>query len=98
MLTTLFFMCCLRCVTLLLCAGTLTDAGCKESDLPLAQLLRQKGAEWPDELADTVSNRCWCAAAVAWARAEGCTAPALEVYSDESDSDIDDDDDDIDDV
>jgi hypothetical protein len=79
----------------LLCIDTLADAGCNESDLPLAKVLRQRGAVWPDVLGDKLHDHCWCAAAVAWARAEGCAAPVLDVYSDESDADIDDDIDDV---
>eukprot|EP00953_Heterococcus_sp_UTEX-ZZ885_P024413 13356-Heterococcus_DN1.PRE.2 len=40
------------------------------------------GAVWPDQLGHTSLNRCWCAAAVAWARAEGCAAPVLAVEPD----------------
>jgi hypothetical protein len=44
--------------------------------------LRQSGAAWPQVLANAENNRCWCAAAVAWARAEGCAAPVLAVDAD----------------
>jgi hypothetical protein len=72
-----------------LCTDTLADAGCNESDLPLAKLLRKRGAAWPDQLGHSTLDRCWCAAAVAWARAEGCAAPALAVDADDGADDGD---------
>jgi hypothetical protein len=89
MATTSRSMCCLRRVTLLLCTDTLADAGCNESDLLLAKLLRKRGAVWPDQLGHSTLDRCWCAAAVAWARAEGCAAPALAVDADDGADDGD---------
>jgi hypothetical protein len=41
--------------------------------LDISQWLRQQGAQWPAVL--RYENRPWPAAAVEWARAEGCTAP-----------------------
>jgi hypothetical protein len=46
--------------------------------------LRQQGAEWPDELYTRDRDNehrgaPWCDKMVAWARAEGCTAPAAAV-------------------
>jgi hypothetical protein len=87
MLTTFLSLCCLWCVTLPLCTDTLAEAGCNESDLPLAKELRQRGAVWPDQLGHVTLNRCWCAAAVVWARAEGCAAPVLDVNADAIDAD-----------
>eukprot|EP00953_Heterococcus_sp_UTEX-ZZ885_P027076 14574-Heterococcus_DN1.PRE.1 len=66
-----------------------TDAGCKESDVPLAKLLRERGAVWPDQLGHSALDRCWCAAVVAWARAEDCAAPALAVDADDGADDGD---------
>jgi hypothetical protein len=40
--------------------------------LAAAQWLRQQGAEWPAKLA---TSRAWSGEMLAWARAEGCTAP-----------------------
>jgi hypothetical protein len=82
-----FLMLSMLCVAYALLTDTLADAGCNESNLPLAKALRQLGAAWPQVLADAVMNDCWCDAAVAWARAEGCAAPVLAVDADESDAD-----------
>jgi hypothetical protein len=89
LLTLCFFSGCDACP--ILNTDTLADAGCNESDLPLAKVLRQEGAPWPQQLANADNDCCWCAAAVAWARAEGCTAPVLTFDAEETDSDIDDD-------
>jgi hypothetical protein len=83
-----FFSICDACPVL--STDTLADAGCDERDLPLAKVLRLRDAAWPQQLANADKNCCWCAAAVAWARAEGCTAPVLTVDAEETDSDIDD--------
>jgi hypothetical protein len=57
-------------------AADLTDmlqAGGAHFRLDIPQWLRQQGAQWPAVL--RYENRPWPAAAVEWARAEGCTAP-----------------------
>jgi hypothetical protein len=41
---------------------------------PIAEMLRQYGAEWPAELR-CYGNECWHADMVQWARDEGCTSP-----------------------
>jgi hypothetical protein len=51
----------------------LNDAGSRDL-LELAKWLREKGAQWPEKLGRSFSTS-WCDKAVAWARAEGCTAP-----------------------
>jgi hypothetical protein len=82
MLSMLSFAVLLVLCVLLLCTDTLADAGCNARHLPLAKVLRQRGAIWPDQLGHVTHNRCWCAAAVAWARAEGCAAPVRAVDPD----------------
>jgi hypothetical protein len=49
--------------------------------LAIAQWLRQHGAQWPNVLKDWY-DRPWCDTMVAWARAEGCTAPVGVRYAD----------------
>jgi hypothetical protein len=50
------------------------------SKLETAVWLRQQGVQWPDVL------EFWPEDMVAWARAEGCTAPALDLPEGESDN------------
>jgi hypothetical protein len=60
----------------------LIDAGCY-CQLAVAQWLRQQGAEWPAKLGRTeyynIPAMQWPAAAVEWARSEGCTSQLLEL-------------------
>jgi hypothetical protein len=51
----------------------LNDAGSRDL-LESAKWMRHKGAQWPEKLGRSFSTS-WCDTAVAWARAEGCTAP-----------------------
>jgi hypothetical protein len=51
---------------------TLRIAGAFDQ-LAAAQWVRQQGAEWPSVL--RYREKPWLAEVVAWARAEGCTAP-----------------------
>eukprot|EP00953_Heterococcus_sp_UTEX-ZZ885_P016491 9272-Heterococcus_DN1.PRE.3 len=44
--------------------------------LVIAQWLRQQGAEWPTQLRS--HGRPWGAAALQWARDEGCTSPTAD--------------------
>jgi hypothetical protein len=46
-------------VTYALCTDILADAGCNQYSLPLAKALRQRGAAWPQLLANAVMNDCW---------------------------------------
>jgi hypothetical protein len=43
--------------------------------LDAMKLLRQHGAAWPDTLYNEYGGSSWSDESVAWARAEGCTAP-----------------------
>jgi hypothetical protein len=52
--------------------SALNYAGAKNK-LAAAQLLKQQGAEWPAVL--YCSGVSWSGESLAWARAEGCTAP-----------------------
>jgi hypothetical protein len=60
-----------------LLTGMLNIAGV-HNKLAAAQWLREQGAEWPAKLqyVETV----WPADMIAWARAQGCTAPATELF------------------
>jgi hypothetical protein len=49
-------------------------AACEKGVLVVAQRLRQQGAVWPPVLRGRLGQR-WSAELLAWARAEGCTAP-----------------------
>jgi hypothetical protein len=86
-----------------LSVDTLTDmlniAGANEQ-LTAAQWCRLRGAEWPTVLQwydEEEDNQVWTGATLAWARAEGCTAPTTrsEAQDDIDDNDDDDDDDDV---
>jgi hypothetical protein len=72
-------------------AELLTDALNKagsNSQLPAAQWLRQRGAEWPAVLGYDASDLpSWSGESLAWARSEGCTAP-LPAPASETDSDL----------
>jgi hypothetical protein len=67
-----------------LLTSTLKKAGIS-GVLWLAQWLRQHGAEWPAVLYsydayEYAEGRTWRGEALAWARAEGCTAPTERLY------------------
>jgi hypothetical protein len=59
-----------------LLTDTLNVAGSR-GNLAASQWLRQQGAEWPTVLRFTALSRNfqWSGEVLAWARAEGCTAP-----------------------
>jgi hypothetical protein len=64
---------------LLTTAALLTDmlnaaARCNKPELAAAQWLREQGAEWPVTITPSRSYG-WSDELLAWARAEGCTAP-----------------------
>jgi hypothetical protein len=54
---------------------TLLNWAGSSNKLSIALWLRQQGAEWPSELQCSDGDTPWPAEMVAWARAEGCTAP-----------------------
>jgi hypothetical protein len=54
--------------------ATLKQAGLNDM-LDAAKLLRQHGAAWPDNLLCEDEGISWSGESLAWARAEGCTAP-----------------------
>jgi hypothetical protein len=54
--------------------ATLKHAGLHDM-LDAAKLLRQHGAAWPDNLQCEEEGISWSGEPLAWARAEGCTAP-----------------------
>jgi hypothetical protein len=55
--------------------ATLKYTGHFDDTLNAMKLLRQHGAAWPDILYNEYGGSRWSAVSVAWARAEGCTAP-----------------------
>jgi hypothetical protein len=56
-------------------AATLKRIGQYDDTLNAMKLLRQHGAAWPDALYYEEGCVRWSDESVAWARAEGCTAP-----------------------
>jgi Ankyrin repeat len=56
--------------------ATLKRIGLYANTLDAMKLLRQHGAAWPDTLHYGMERYIWRDEYVAWARAEGCTAPA----------------------
>jgi Ankyrin repeats (many copies) len=47
----------------------------RNNQLAAAKWLRERGAQWPDCLRLYSTSRSWSGDVLAWARAEGCTAP-----------------------
>jgi Ankyrin repeats (3 copies) len=68
-----------------LLAIAMNHAGCG-GQLQAAQWLRQHGARWPDLLGYDEHDR-WSDGMIAWARAEGCTAPIATTLADNDDDD-----------
>jgi hypothetical protein len=58
-------------------SATLKQTGLQADCLTALKLLRQHGAAWPDTLYYLEGRMRWSGESLAWARAEGCTAPAF---------------------
>jgi hypothetical protein len=54
----------------------LRAAAASNSNLAAAQWLKQHGAEWPTKLV-SANGKAWPGESLAWARAQGCTSPAV---------------------